>query len=414
MVARVSPAASSVQATSVTLLKEEGSMMAYTGAVTTITFFSGPAPVEALRARLEAVVVANPWLSGNLARGKGEKRMSLVFDPSGPLRDGMFTVASPGQYKVHGVSYPAIHKVLQGSPLEVKGGVKAVNKDEVQLKVSVIPEGDGWALIVSISHTIADGFTYYQIYNMLSAEAEVKPLSAVRKESFSADLPGAIGKAESKLYFRVSFVLNCIGAMLFGGAVKSRCLLVDPAKVQAAKDAAKADGDSEFVSTNDVLTAGWAKITRAQLLEMPINLRNRLPGIGDADAGNYEFVVFYQEEDCARPGQIRKSISSTPGKYMRCGREPPRPIRSGWSLMRARYALITNWSTFAKPLDMPGCEQKLHLPFFNLGEVPCQMGFVFRATSAKMGVLMLSRKLRDRDFEGSVFGATVDPVIFPA
>jgi hypothetical protein len=184
-------------------------------------------------------------------------------------------------------------------------------------------------------------------------------------------------------------------------------------QVKAAKAAAKGDGDSAFVSTNDLLTTAWAKATRAQLLEMPINLRNRLTGIGDADAGNYEWVVFYQEEDCLRPGQIRKSLTNTPGKYMRCGREPPRPLRSGGSLMRARYALITNWATFAQSLELPGCEQRLHLPFFNMGMAPCDMAFVFRATKDEMGVLMLTRKLRPEALAGSVFGATVDPVIFP-
>ena len=91
------------EAGSVTLLKEEGSLHAYTGAVTTITFFTGPAPVEAVRERLTAVVAANPWLAGRLVRGKGEKRMQLTFDPAGPLRDGIFTVASPGQYKAPSV-----------------------------------------------------------------------------------------------------------------------------------------------------------------------------------------------------------------------------------------------------------------------------------------------------------------------
>ena len=108
----------------VTLLKEEGSMMAYCGAVTTVTFFTGPAPVEAVRERLALVVAANPWLAGRLVRGKGEKRMRLTFDPAGPLRDGLFAVASPGQYKLQGVSYAAIQKVIKGSPLEVLGGVK--------------------------------------------------------------------------------------------------------------------------------------------------------------------------------------------------------------------------------------------------------------------------------------------------
>jgi hypothetical protein len=110
----------------VTLLKEEGGMMAYCGAVTTITFFTGPAPVEAVRERLALVVAANPWLAGRLVRGKGEKRMRLTFDPAGPLRDGLLTVASPGQYKLQGVSYAAIQKVIKGSPLEVLGGAKAV------------------------------------------------------------------------------------------------------------------------------------------------------------------------------------------------------------------------------------------------------------------------------------------------
>ena len=457
------------EAGSVTLLKEEDTMMAYCGAVTTITFFTGPAPVEAVRARVAAVVAANPWLAGRLVRGKKEKRMRLTFDLAGPLREGLFTVASPGQYNLQGVSYSAIQKVMKGSPLEVKGGMKAVNKDAVQMNVTVIPDGDRWALTLSISHTIADGHTYYQVYNMLSASAEVKSLNPVRKESFSVDLPGAVGKVESQLFNSAGLIFNMLSTMIFGGKVRSRCRLVDPTKLAAAKAVAKEAGDSAWVSTNDILTAGWGKITRAQLLEMSINFRNRLPGIGDTDAGNYELTVFceegtphphphphphtspshitlthhphprphphshsqpqpppgpftlthtltqvfYQEEDCVRPGQIRKSIS-TPGKYMRCGRDPPRPLRSGFSLMRARYALITNWATFAHGLEMPGCEQRLHLPFPDLSVVPCDMAFVFRATSAETGVLMLSRKLQwDKDLGGSVLGTTVDPVIFP-
>lgn len=138
-----------------------------------------------------------------------------------------------------------------------------------------------------------------------------------------------------------------------------------------------------------------------------------LPGIGDNDAGNYEWVVFYQEEDCVRPSLIRKSISSAPGKYMRCGRDPPRPLRSGRNLIKARYAIITNWSTFAQALELPGCEQRLHMPFFNIAEVPGEIAFVFRASKEETGVLMLTRKLRDADIAGSALGGTVDPVIFP-
>ena len=49
----------------------------------------------------------------------------------------------------------------------------------------------------------------------------------------------------------------------------------------------------------------------------------------------------------------------------------------------------------------------------NQAEVPCEMAFVFRATATETGVLMLTRHMREEDFAGSVFGRSVDPVIFP-
>ena len=36
-------------------------------------------------------------------------------------------------------------------------------------------------------------------------------------------------------------------------------------------------------------------------------------------------------------------------------------------------SFVTNWTTFAQGLELPGCEQQLHFPFFNLGEVPCEI-----------------------------------------
>ena len=75
----------------------------------------------------------------------------------------------------------------------------------------------------------------WQIYNMLSSSAEIRSLSPVRKDSFTTDLPGVVGKYETKLYLTLSFMMNCIGTMVFGGKVKSRCSLVDPSKVATAK-----------------------------------------------------------------------------------------------------------------------------------------------------------------------------------
>ena len=73
----------------------------------------------------------------------------------------------------------------------------------------------------------------------------------------------------------------------------------------------------------------------------------------------------------------------------------------------------SNWATFAQALDLPGCKQRLHMPFLDPRELPCELAIIFRATSTEMGVLMLSRKLQEQDLAGTVLGGTMDPVMFP-
>ena len=64
-------------------------------------------------------------------------------------------------------------------------------------------DGASWALIFSISHVMADGYTYYKALGMLSGAAgseseseQVVPLNPARHHEFVAKLKGAVGQKE--------------------------------------------------------------------------------------------------------------------------------------------------------------------------------------------------------------------------
>ena len=55
----------------VELLKDEAEGLIYEAGITSITFYEGKPPTEAIRAQFERVVAANPWIVGRLATLKG-------------------------------------------------------------------------------------------------------------------------------------------------------------------------------------------------------------------------------------------------------------------------------------------------------------------------------------------------------
>ena len=53
--------------------------------------------------------------------------------------------------------------------LNVKNGQNCLNKNEVLFRVNLIKTGENkFAIMLSISHLLADGFTFYSIFKMLS------------------------------------------------------------------------------------------------------------------------------------------------------------------------------------------------------------------------------------------------------
>lgn len=282
-------------------------------AISTISFFQGDVDIEAsklwLKERLTQIVTANPWLAGRLEKNKKVHKNLLLAIPQ-PVTsedvDALICNDEDGSLSTE-TKYEVICDRLLKSKMVVGPGYKLVGKDLRCSKFTLAKVGQGQvALVVSITHAVSDGHTYYKIMSMLNGDVE--KLSSTRKFDFINKSMEAIGSKESKYLSSFSFLLCCLKSMLFGGKAKLDARYIDENLIKEWKDSAH-DG---FISTNDIVTSTFAKATNSDLLLMAINLRNRVEDAKEDDAGNYSLVVLHDKESSATPSGVRQLLNDGP------------------------------------------------------------------------------------------------------
>ena len=155
-----------------------------------------------------------------------------------------------------------------------------------------------------------------------------------------------------------------------------------PGDVEAAKAQAKAGGEVAWVSTNDVVTSAFLRLTGCRTGFMALDCRGRVEGCRAEQAGNMEFGIIYEPADFASPALIRQSLSG-----LRRAARPKTRLPGTWGRLRARIAMVTNWATNSKELALPGCEHVLQVPYMDPGFVPCEICVVFQPRAGEVAAL---------------------------
>merc|ERR1712232_642614 len=145
-------------------------------------------------------------------------------------------------------------------------------------------------------------------------------------------------------------------------------------KQRAANDMSGVD----WVSTNDVLTSWFFNISECTTGWMCINFRNRVPGLTDENAGNFEGLMPYWPEECDTPSKIRQSL-----KTFRTARDDTPGYLANF---RGRCTGISNWTTFYQPVNLPGSRLHSHIPTMDCSNGTWAIMIVFNAGSGSMGV----------------------------
>jgi hypothetical protein len=380
--------------TSLALLKlEAGWMMQYQWPITTVQFYQGDAAAAAafLRERLGLVAKLNPWLGGRLVKKGGGicggAKVELQFSKENVPIDEMFGESSDVQIHPE-MPYSKLAEELaksKGCVVENGNGLIASGRPVCKLTVlSSAQASDSFAVIFSMSHTVGDGHTYYTVLDMLSETAELTAMEVTRHEKFQDAIPDTMGKKEYDFMMNPPFCMIChyMGIMVTAKKVTPQCFLLDKGKLDAAKAKAKAEsGAAAFVSTNDILTSGFGRAVKAKMLTMAVNMRSKIAGLTAKHAGNYFGGLVWGPEGYGSPNAIRSALSAPPP--LSRATLPGCCVSGNWT------AMISNWSSMSKGnLDIPSCQQTLHLPYLNTAEMMEDSCIVFKARPGEVAVML--------------------------
>ena len=173
--------------------------------VTTVTLYQGIAPIDFLHQRLASILTKNPWVSSRIIKKNTTDKVEAltypkVFEASDVI-DQHLTVYKPRDIGFS-LDMPYQELVRCLLPVQCARSKPATDTNEALFKVAVVPieAGDiddkssillqqalklpGFALVVSMNHTLGDGHTYYKLYSMLSADTDVEVLDPVRVSWF--------------------------------------------------------------------------------------------------------------------------------------------------------------------------------------------------------------------------------------
>lgn len=371
------------------LLKlESSSMFNYGGPVTTMQFYTGD-PKEAaiyLRQRLVEVARVNPWIGSKLVKDPKQhgKLLAMRYSKDSPPIDEMFEIDT--ELQIHEeLPYIDLVAKVSASKAHLPNGNTLLKTGQNICKLTLAPKTDssGFAVIFSMSHSVGDGFTYYSILNMLSSNVEPSAMDPVRNESLRKGLPAQVGEKEYKFMVSpgVCAICHYIGVAIKAKKNPPQCFYLDKEKLKMAKEIASAEpGAAPFVSTNDIVTSGFARATKSKMITMAMDFRGRLEGLTTKHAGNYHLGLLFGPDGFATANSIRNALNSPPPLS--------RAVLPGCCMTGNWSATISNWSSMSKGnLDIPDCTQTLHLPYVDPKEAMADTCVVFKARPGEVAAL---------------------------
>lgn len=363
--------------------------------ITTVSFFTTDDFSEVkkqLKRNLTQVLKANPWLAGRLIRTKGQPLLQLQYavEISEAQVDEIFIGDLQIDIKLEMPFLEISKRIIKNKSARIPSGVSMINKDKSLLRLSISHISDNqYAIIYSLSHTIADGSTFYGIQDMLLGGGEITALNPTRKHNYSME--EAVGKTDNAFIFSLSFTLNMIKSLVFGRKPSFYSYYINEERIKNTKAQYTGTAEVPYISTNDIISSSFMCAVKARLGMLVINFRDRFPNVEVNDAGNYEGVKLYDAPIYNTPAGIRKSLlGETPYKTLM------NKIPGAWERLNLRMAQVNNWASFSGGFVLPKSELQLHLPVIP-STIPFDIAVLYRPKLGRTAILILSKNHK-KDF----------------
>ena len=398
----------------VKLLKFEQNDLMRANSITKLCFFDGNNDdvYDDVKKRTLKLLESNPWLGSKLVKEK--KEIKMEFDESIAPQELLDKILS-NDTKLCIDDSLEYSKMLSSIKNNVVGtGKELVKTGELVTKISLlshkINNTSGLVVLFSISHVVADGYTYYKLLNAFFDPSQISVMNYRRKFEAVDKIEDFIGKINYNFVSSAAMIINVLKNMLFGKKNQYFSRFVDEQKVNTLKETYANDRKSKFpfISTNDVITSHFCRATNSRLALSAINLRNRIEGVNNEDAGNYEFVLLLDKKHYQTPEAIRKVLSSK-GKFKANNGKMPSIIEA----LRSNITVITNASSFIEDYCLGDLKQILHLPVFKPEGVYCDFAAVYKTKDNKRAVFYFGKNTSAHKYlENSALGETVSQSLF--
>ena len=301
-----------------------------------------------LRTKLTEMIKQNPWLAGRLTRKFASLKVELRYNAkcSPDIANAHFSVV---KYEGEDDDMTYDQYLKSFHKYSVLRGGECINNPHGKLFAVTLlysTKSDDVYLVFSLSHMIADGFTFYQLYNMLDSSTPVLPLEATRSTQYEQELVKLFGKEHASWHHNWFIPVGLLACSFFRPRMQSYVIKVSnhwlekqKKDYQTNEHTAASGNKPEYISNNDILTAWHNKISGGNVHIMALNLRNRTPIFTDKMAGNYENSMIYNTpSDGHTPEAIRRSITA----FQSASNSMPGALKT----LLWNGSLTTNWSSF--------------------------------------------------------------------
>lgn len=376
----------------------------YIPSVSSVSFYQGKVDILALRKRIAELISMNPWLHARLRKSNKHGKDTVAvyptkFDPEMSNLSSIFRFVLDSSIS-QGLNYDALTKRL--TKYLVKKGTECLNKDDESLfRVTLVEirKDEEYALVVSMSHILGDGQTFYHVYSMLDMHTKPKALITERKVDFIPQLNAIHGqKAVNDWLHSAAFLIGSLKTRLFSAPPKASVFMLDHKEVERIKKqyirdknntvtGAKEYGNVAFITTNDIFTSWFFKAVNSAFGAMVINCRGRLNGITGLHAGNYWSLLLYNASDFSKPSFIRESLPTMKSRS--------NTVPSFLESVDFQVSMVTNWSSFYVDVGISkDSVLSMHLPIYISTDVTyADQCVLFNMTKTQVGVLCLCRSV---------------------
>lgn len=221
---------------------------------------------------------------------------------------------------------------------------------------------------------------------ILSNKNEVFGLSAIRKIEID-QAREYIPKINANFMFSPRLFFLAITKAFSRKKMRIENFVLDNKYVQQQKEKVKESGNVPFVSTNNILSSTYAQLTTSNVMIMAVNFRNRITGITDNDAGNYEDLLVIDKEASSSCVKIRKLINDLKTEV------PKINLPKGSTKSKSNPVLITNWAGFSQHISIDNAQSLIHLPLYTSKEITFDACIVFSPQVDQVAALLFMKEL---------------------